>query len=332
MKIALLHLNESPKKRYSLDYYGQNIDDDFDSVKTALFSLGHQVSPISIDDGFYESLRKEDFDLAFNLCDDGIRGNSLLEPHIPAILDILQLPYTGSGLLTLAICLDKAKAKKLLSFHNIPTPCFQVFSNPQEELSLEFPLIVKPLHEDGSIGIKEDCVVRTEERLREKVEFIIKNYRQQTLVEEFIEGREINVGILGNINHTILPLSEIIFDDLPKDFPAICSYEAKWHKESTFYRKTPPRCPADLPPPLGAKIKAYALDAYAILGCQDYCRIDFRIDKENNPYILEVNPNPDISKDAGLALMAKAAGIEYEGLIERIVDFALQRYENSRYL
>ncbi|MBN2097748.1 MAG: ATP-grasp domain-containing protein, partial [Candidatus Omnitrophica bacterium] len=281
----------------------------------------------------YEFLRHGAFDLAFNLCDDGFRNDSLLEAHVPAMLDILEIPYTGANFFSLATCVHKARTKKILAFHKIPTPRFQVFFNGSEKLNrtLKFPLFVKPLHEDASIGIRKDSVVNNHHELGERASAVIKEYEQPALVETFIQGREVYVGLLGyKKNLTVLPISELIFEQrLIKN--RICTYQAKWNPQSSQYQGTPVECPAKITKSLEKKLIKIAQEAYTLLDCQDYGRIDFRIDQNNRPFVLEVNPNPDISADAGLARMAKAAGMNYDQLIARIIDLAVERNHLARF-
>jgi D-alanine-D-alanine ligase len=329
MNIAILFRKPAEfDQGYSLDCFGRDGLKHIERVKDALQVLGHTPQLVDVNLDAYEYLRKNYFDLAFNLCDDGFRNNSLLEAHIPAMLDILQIPCTGSNFFTLATCVNKARTKEILSFHGIATPEFQVFCKSSEVLSsnLDFPVIVKPLHEDASIGLREESVVNDNAALKKRVDFVLKNYRQPALVEKFINGREVYVGILGNNKDDILvlPISEVIFDkSLPQE-AKICSYEAKWAPETQQYKKTPVKCPARLSKRLKKKLIEIAKKAYILLGCSDYGRIDFRINNDQ-PYVLEVNPNPDISEDAGLAKMARAAGMNYNQLIAKIMSFALAR-------
>lgn len=329
MKVAILYREDTEAGReYPLDSEGRGGLDHIIRIRSALESLGHLSELVNVDLDMFEFLRKSNFDLAFNLCDDGFRNNPLLEPHVPAILDLLRIPYTGSTFFTLASCLDKAHTKKILSFHNIPTANFQVFEFAGEKLKkdLNFPLIVKPIHEDASIGIKKESVVRDIGQLKERVQYVISNYKQAVLVEKFIIGREVYVGILGSSgNLEVLPLSEISFDENLKPTAQICSYEGKWLEDSQEYQTTPVKCPAELDEILEKELIEIAKKSYCLLSCDDYGRIDFRIDQNDRPYVLEVNPNPDISEDAGLSRMATAAGISYNRLIEKIVHSAVAK-------
>jgi len=300
----------------------------------ALKELGHEAEVYYVDLDLFQKLGqdKANIDLAFNLCDDGFFSDPELEPHLPAMLDVLEIPYTGSGYLSLALCLDKARAKKILKHHDIPTPKFQVFEDVDDIKNFRrkffiFPLIVKPVHEDASIGIKDVSIVKNEEELRERVALVIKEYKQPALAEEFIDGREFNVGIIGD--KEILPISEIIFD-LPEHKPKIVNYDAKWKEESPDYKGTSRRCPAEVDEELKKKLISLALRASKRMLCRNYFRVDFRVDKDGNPYVLEVNPNPDISEDAGLAAMAKASGYSYKDLIEKVIEDTIKRKNDSK--
>ncbi len=324
MKIAVIFTKrDEMAESYHEDWEGRDKNDDAESVMKALKELGHSVTVYHVDEELFEKLRKDkkDIDLVFNLCDDGFYSDPELEPHVAAMLDVLELPYTGGNYLTLALTLKKDTVKKILMYHNLPTPDFQLFETGDEELKLGFPLIVKPAHEDASIGIKDDSVVKNEDELRARVRHVIKEYRQPALVEEFIDGREFNVGFLGK---EILPLSEITFDGLPPDKPKIVNYDAKWKEDSVDYKETKRSCPSKVDDELAGKLRELALKASALFGCRDYFRVDFRV-RNNEPYILEVNQSPDISEDAGLFGMSQAKGYSYRDMVDRVVKSAIQR-------
>ncbi len=331
MKIAVLFTKRDEMAEfYHKDWEGRDRNNDMESVVRALRELGHEVKAYHVDIDLFERLKtdKADIDLAFNLCDDGFFYNSELEPHLPAMLDVLGIPYTGGNYLTLALTLNKDIAKKLLAYHKLPTPRFQVFDTGDEGLGeLNFPLIVKPVHEDASIGIEDESVVRDEGRLRGRVGYIIEMYRQPALAEEFIDGREFSVGVVGN--NESLPLSEITFDGLPEGKPRLVNYDAKWKKDSVDYKETKRSCPAKVDDELGNRMRELALKAASLFGCRDYFRVDFRVDRDNQPYILEVNQSPDISEDAGLFAMAKVKGYTYRELINKIVKSAIKRKDDN---
>jgi D-alanine-D-alanine ligase len=190
-----------------------------------------------------------------------------------------------------------------------------------------FPLFVKPLREDASIGISNKSYVRNDAELKAQVEYITNRYRQPALVEEYIAGRELNVAILGNEQPKVLPISEITFDF--EDEPKIVGFSAKWFRESDEYKKTKPVCPALLEPSMKNHLEKIALKAYKALYCRDYARVDMRL-RNNSPCILEINPNPDISSEAGFTRSLRAAGISYEQFVEKIIQFALQRGQTTQ--
>lgn len=332
MKIAVLFTKrECMSRSYRLDWEGREKNDDADSVIRALKEIGHEATIYHVDLGLFERLRKDKkgIDLAFNLCDDGFFSDAELEPHLAAMLDILGIPYTGGNYLTLALTMKKDAAKRILISNSLPTPKFQVFQHPDEEIMLSYPLIAKPIHEDASIGIDDGSVAYDEEALRKKIAHIIKEYRQPALVEEFIDGREFNVAVIGN--DEILPVSEITFDSLPEGKPHIVGYGAKWKEGSIEYKETKRSCPAKINKELELKLSKLALEAGSIFQCRDYFRVDFRVDKKDQPYILEVNQNPDLSEGAGLTAMAKAKGYSYKELVAKIAESASARQYGNKH-
>lgn len=269
-----------------------------------------------------KTLKHRKPNVVINLC-EGAYGDSHQEMNIPAILEILRIPYTGSSPLTLGICQNKRLTKEILRANRLPTPKFTILENFSDwKKEIRFPLFVKPSKEDASIGISSKSYVRNEAELKAQVEYIHNRYKQPALVEEYVAGRELNVSILGNENPIVLPISEITFDF--SEEPKIVDFSAKWLKESEQYKKTKPVCPALLPASVKNKIEEIALLAYESLYCRDYARIDIRL-KGNHPLILEANPNPDIAPDAGFVRSLRVAGISYEQFIEKIIHFALQR-------
>ncbi|MBI5970331.1 MAG: D-alanine--D-alanine ligase [Deltaproteobacteria bacterium] len=269
--------------------------------------------------------------IVFNLC-EGVFGKSSLEMHVAALFELYGARFTGSGPLTLGLSLDKGLTKDVLRARGVPTADYCIMTDPSEVAErfnpgLKFPLIVKPLHEDASIGIGPGSVVKTVTELRERVVFVTREFNQPAIVEEYIDGREFNIAVFGNgAEARAFPASEIEFDDFPPGSPKICCYEAKWVEGSPFYKKTKPVCPANIPAELNDKLSAIALDAYAIMGCRDYARVDMRLGADGKIRVLEVNPNPDISPDAGFARAAKAAGMGYPKFIAEIVFAAQKRY------
>ncbi|MBI5587737.1 MAG: ATP-grasp domain-containing protein [Deltaproteobacteria bacterium] len=269
--------------------------------------------------------------IVFNLCEEAF-GKSSFEMHIAALLELYGLRFTGSGPLTLGLALNKGLTKDILYSSDLLTPEYAVMKEPPTKLkrTLKFPLIVKPLKEDASIGIDSEAVVKTMKELKKRVEFIITKFNQPAIVEEYVDGREFNIAVLGNgKNIRALPPAEIDFVDFPEGKPKICCYEAKWVQESPFYKKTVPVCPANIPDAMKDELQAVALKAYHAMGCRDYARVDVRVGEDGNIKVLEVNPNPDISSDAGLARAARAVGLDYAKLVAEIVTIASERYEST---
>ncbi len=304
-------------------------------VNSALKSLGLATTVIPLRaadkdklDDFIKEIEGSEDSIIFNLC-EGAFGKSSFEMHIAALLELYGARFTGSGPLTLGLALNKGLTKDILYSRDIMTPEYCVMKEPPAKLkrTLKFPLIVKPLREDASLGIDSGAVVKTMKELKKRVEFIINTFNQPAIVEEYIDGREFNIAVLGNGKDVkALPPSEIDFQDFPEGIPKICCYEAKWVTASPLYKKTVPICPANVPDSLRDELQAIALRAYETMGCRDYARVDVRVGEEGNIKVLEVNPNPDISLDAGLARAAKAAGLDYPALIAEIVGSASQRY------
>ncbi|MEW6196986.1 MAG: ATP-grasp domain-containing protein [Bacteroidota bacterium] len=257
---------------------------------------------------------------------ESVEGNSNLESYIAGVYDLLGIPFTGNNAITLGNCLVKSKTKQILQSHGLRTPRHLILQPNQfvsrEEFNLNFPVILKLAREDASIGISEFSVVKNHDSLTERLTYLYTTYNQEVIAEEYIEGRELNVAILGG---QVLPISEIRFDGLPDDLPKIITYEAKWSPDSVYYKHTNPKCPAELDEATKQKIEKMALEAYDALDCRDYVRVDVRLTGKNVPYIIEVNPNPDISPDAGFIRSAAAAGITYEALLHSLTNFALER-------
>ncbi|MEW6407857.1 MAG: D-alanine--D-alanine ligase [Patescibacteria group bacterium] len=295
-------------------------------IKSALEKDGHKVRLVEANKEAYLKLKKlkKEIDLVFNVA-EGMHGEDR-EAQIPAMLEMLQIPYTGSGPLALALTLDKSRAKEILKLHKIPTANF--FSVAQDEdlpaVTLDFPLIVKPNSEGSSKGIKNSAVVKSILELKEKIKEIHKKYHQKALVEEFLPGREFTVGILGNNPPQVLPIVEVDFSNVPSGFHKIDSYETKWLFEDKL------ECPAKICHSLRQKIEEISLKTFLVLGCRDLARIDIRLDKNGCPHILEVNALPGLIPDpkqhSRFPAAAFACGYAYEKLINKIVAAACQRY------
>jgi D-alanine-D-alanine ligase len=330
MKVLIIYSDGETAIQSAEDCKGRSDDENIQNVSDALVSLGHEAQKVVADETVFQNLLrlKDETDIVFNLAEEGYKQDTHTEPHIAALLEMLGFKFTGSNYMCLASCLDKARAKQLFVVNGLSTPKFIIFNKEiNEEVKingLKFPLIVKPGKSDGSVGIRRNSVVEDVPNLVLKVNEVIKAYEQSALVEEFIDGREINVGIIGNRRLTVLPMSEIMFDLPPEEWNFV-PYEAKWLTKTKYYKGTTPKCPAEIAPELKEEIEELAKKAYNLMGVRGYGRVDFRIDASGKPYILEVNPNPDISKDAGLARMIVAHGMTYEELIDKIVRMGINK-------
>jgi len=334
MKVALTFNLRSSSWKYDLgkgseDFFAEwDEESTIEAVRDALGQY-HEVTLIEADDEAFEKLRKARPDIVFNMS-EGLYGASR-ESHIPAMLEFLGIPYTGSDPLTLALCLDKSRAKEVLSYYGLPTAKFQLFSSPGEPLTLErFPLIVKPLYEGSSKGIWSNSVVRSEEELRKGVERILSTYQQPALVEEYLEGREFTIALLGNGEETkVLPVIEILVHSLPKEIEPIYSYEAKWILDTAENPIEIFQCPAKIDPSLKGKIEQVCLKAFRVLRCRDWCRIDLRLDASGMPHILELNPLPGVlpnpDSHSCFPKAAFTAGITYQELICEVLQIASRR-------
>jgi len=299
------------------------------SVANALDASGYRTHILEFKDRWAAVLKKisqSPVDLIFNLCEE-FRGHSKLEMNIAALLEMIEIPFTGASSFVLGLSQDKGKTKALLANYGVPTPACVICPPGERHISpsLRYPLIAKPVYEDGSLGIDKDALAPDKKSLRKKVKSIHRIYRQPALVEEYIAGRELNVSIIGNENPQVLPISEIDFSTMPPGLPKICSYAAKWVEGSHEFTHTRPLCPADLPPQIRKRVKAVALQSYRLLECRDYARVDIRLSAGGVPYVLEINANPDISPDAGMIRSALAAGFSYNSFISRIAEVALAR-------
>jgi D-alanine-D-alanine ligase len=297
------------------------------SVEEALRSGGHDARTHTFGKDPAElisRLRSSGAEVVFNLSECPNLSPEK-ELHACALLELLLLPYTGNGPLALGICNNKALAKQLMIANGIPTPRFRLYTrDPAGEPGLSYPLVVKPANEDGSAGITEDSVVADLAGLRRQVKGLREGFRQDSLVEEFVDGREFNVGVLGNGTgtdpHRSLPPAELVYRN-PRW--RLCTYESKWDSTHPSYAEIAPSCPAEIPPDLTARLSDIAIDCARIFRLAGYARVDFRMNAEGELFVLEVNPNPDISPDAGMARAARAAGLPYPDLILEILRLGL---------
>jgi D-alanine-D-alanine ligase len=304
------------------------LDAEYDSRETVealcatLEACGHPATPVEADASLVEALRRLRPDIAFNIA-EGLPGEAR-EAQAPAVCQLLGIPHTGSGVLALALCLDKAMTKRVLRHEGLPTPAFAVAAPGSEPdtAGLRFPLFVKPLREGTSMGISARSVVADEAELRARVAGVHRAYGEPALVEEFLVGREFTVGVLGNAPPRPLPITEINYGALPPGHPAVYTYQFKkeWD-DPRFYL-----LPAPVPDGLRRELERAAVGAFRALGCLDVARIDLRLDVAGRPQILEVNPLPGLAPGfSDLAKQADAAGLGYRGLVAAILDAAAAR-------
>lgn len=300
------------------------------NIQKALESKGHRVTFFDMNETPlpFDKIAGADVDIVFNVC-ERVNNSSLLEPHAAAMLDCLGIPYTGSNPLTLAMCIDKIKIKKILEYHQIPTPRFDYVFAKDDDIreDLRYPLIVKPANTDNSIGISNKSVVTSFKDLKDQVNYILAEFNRPVLIEEFIEGDEVDVSIMGNEERVkVLPLSRSLFNEMPEGFWGIYPFKAKW-AEDPVYDKIKVERPAKYSQKLTALISEICLDAYNIVDCHDYARIEVRVDRLGNPYVLEINPNPSINRGDCVPNCAEMIGLKYEDFIEDILKEAISRYQ-----
>jgi D-alanine-D-alanine ligase len=288
-------------------------------------------------DRLFGRLRANPPDLVFNLC-ESLNGDTRNEVVVPAVLDMLRVPYTGPGPLALALCLDKQRAKQVLIQNGIPTPDYRVIrsvaelpgggaADPHGLGALSYPQFVKLLREDASIGIEASNLVTDVDGLVKRARELLVEHRQPVLVETYVEGREVNVTVLGNGSDArVLPLHEIDFAKLPPDRPKVLTYAAKWDEKHVDYIGTVPVPMTDIPPPVERVIHDVALRCFHALGLSDYGRVDLRLDASGKPWVIDVNPNCDLSPDAGLPRTARSVGLDYPQIIGRICELAWRRH------
>lgn len=265
-------------------------------------------------------------DVVFNLFEGTGDNGGHNEAYAAGLLQWLRIPFTGCPAKTLTLARSKHLTKHLLRSAGLPTADFLVVEDePVPLCTLDWPVIVKPAELDASVGLDQGSVVVNQDQLEQRVQRLRELYRQPVIVEEFIRGREFNVGVVELPELTVLPISEILFiEDKPGYWP-IVTYDAKWRPESEDYLATPPRYPAKVTPRLARRVEQIARDAFRLTGCRDYARVDFRVRPSGKPLILEVNPNPDFSPDAGLSGGLQTAGISHAQFTLQLVWNALSR-------
>ena len=325
MKITVLH---------SKDALEPPVDPLLDQLDAALAASGHTSRRLAVDDAvqpLIDELTKDPPDLIFNLA-ESFRGKSALESNVAALLNLLDLRYTGSSPAGLILAGDKTLTKKVLAFHGIQSAKFATMYRGQSDWvgDISFPLLVKPPQEDASLGITQKSVVNDVKELLDVISSTQREYQSPVLVEEFIDGREFYVGVIGNSKVEALPIVELDFSKFPAGLPKIASWEAKWGDEGdekgAQFEGTQSIFPTDLPEDLATKIQQVAIDSFQALRLRDYARIDIRVTPEGEVYVIEANPNCYLEQKSEFARAAQKSGLGYPALIARIVELASARY------
>lgn len=298
------------------------------SIHEALKRLGYQtvMVPVKKDlDVFAQDLSQYSSrsTFVFNIC-DGFAGDNFSAPRIPRLLRELGFKHTGSRAEAVRLCTDKARAKQRLVKQGVPTPAYQVFSRPKGDVSLQFPAIVKPVHEDASMGIDEKSVVTNSADMFQRVDYVVSEYSQAALVEEYITGREFSVSMWGNGAMEVMPITEHDFSAVDDPLKSLLTYESKWLEDSFAYNEFRVICPAQLTVVEEQNVKTVAVEAFRAMGLRDFGRVDMRY-RDGIPYVIDINEIPDLSPDAGFARSAEIAGFPYDQMVDRILDLALQR-------
>jgi len=325
VKIVILH---------TADALEPPIDPVIEQLSTTVAALGHEVRTVVVEgdvETIVPALRQEAPELVINIA-ESFGGKSALESNVAALLNLLGLRYTGSSPAGLMLAGDKSLTKKVLRFHGIQTPEFATVYRGALDWAgdLTFPVIVKPPQEDASLGITSASVVRELKDLFARIDSLQSEYHQPVLVEQFIEGREFYVGVLGNAHAVALPVIELDFTGFPADRPRIASWEAKWGEDGegagAEYAGTQSIFPVGLDPELERRMQAVAVDAFHALRLRDYGRIDLRVSSAGEIYVIEVNPNCYLERESEFARAARKHGLEYDALIRHLIELASARY------
>jgi D-alanine-D-alanine ligase len=328
LRIAIAHGADDAPRRRATGRRRRPLTD-VEKIADVLRRAGHEVFFVAVD-GTVRSLRRLTgvrADLLFNLV-ESFGHDDTKEPFVAAYYDLLRLRYTGSGPRGLANAMDKVLTKKILHFHGIRTPRFlNVFRGRLDWAhDLQFPVIVKPAREDGSIGIGFSAVAGTIKDLMERIDALHADFNHPVLIEEYVEGREIYVGVLGNAEPKSFPPVELDLSHLPAGTPRIAGTEVKWQEGTRAYRGSKTRIPGDLPPETVEAMQTAAVTAFQALQLRDYARIDFRLRSDGTPFLIEANPNPYLRASSEFMRGARASGLSYADTVHAIVELALGRY------
>ncbi|HMK08417.1 MAG TPA: ATP-grasp domain-containing protein [Anaerolineales bacterium] len=308
-------------------------DEVVDQLQQALVESGHEATLLGITSDLkylVDKLEEQKPDLVFNLVET-FADNDAFEMNIAAVLQMLGVRFTGSSARVMAVRQDKGLTKKLLAFHDVRCPQFATFDHDNIEFAgkMRFPLLVKPLHGDASAGVHDSSLVNDFRSLVERIAYIHTELRDTALVEEYIDGREFYVSVLGNDPPEVLPLIEMDFSALPAGYPHIYGREAKFDEKSVHFAGTNAVVATDLPPELRHRIELTGRAAAQAMEVSDYARVDIRVARDGTPYVVEVNANPYLEQTAAIAIAALQAGYSYRGLIGALVEIAWERWERS---
>ncbi len=299
-------------------------------VLAALETGGHEAVPLEVSydlNRIREAIEEHKPHIVFNMLED-FHGNVIFDQNVVAYLELLKMPYTGCNPRGLVLSRDKALTKKICTYHRIPTPKFAVYARGRKvtrvKKGLTFPLIVKSLLEDASVGISQASVVHDLEQLAKRVAFIHESVGDDAIVEEFIEGRELYMGVLGNLRLDTFPLWELDLGELPEGAPRIATERIKWNLKYQEKYKINSGLAKDVPDGVPERIARLSKRVFRLLGLSGYARLDWRMRADGRVYLLEANANPDLSRDEDLALSAEAYGLTYEALVQRIVNLGFR--------
>jgi len=326
--VVLFDLNETPPEGQNFRHYVKDSEWDHElSVKRAIQRLGHEAILMGLYDDiprFIQEIRETAPDIIFNLT-ESFKNQRLLSPQMTGLLDLLEIPYTGNRPMALSLCQDKALCKKILSHHRIRVPKWVTsqYQRPMRSFkSIAYPAFVKPMSEEGSEGITRDSFVENAQDCKERVQFLHEKFKSDVLIEEYIDGRELYVSVLGHKRPQVLPFREIVFKKMPEDGPRFATYKTKWDEA---YRKRwgiRNEMAKELPKSVVDKASRMVRKAFQVLGMQGYARFDLRINEKDEIFLIEANPNPSITDYDDFSASSVAAGISYDELIQKIIQLA----------
>jgi D-alanine-D-alanine ligase len=330
-RLAITVIHDAPVK----DGKGvERHDAAVDHVAAALTAKGHKVTLFATPGevtAFIDGLRATKPELVFNLV-ESFGDNVQMDVHVGALLELMNVPFTGADPGGLFMAQDKVLTKKLLQFHGVKYPQYLTFALDRIETggNIKFPLFVKPARADSSLGITKASLVTDFKSLIERVAFVHDTFGGTALVEEYIDGREYYVSVIGHLTPRALALVEMDFSGLPPNEPPVASYDAKWNTRTRAYKGTKSVIATNITEELKSRVLAVAREAYLATQMRDYGRVDVRVTKGGDVYVIEVNPNPYLARDAELAMAAEHSGLPYEELLEQLVEMAWKRRRERR--